>query len=187
MVSVVSELDQREGHADDVGGLREHRHPSRARDVLEVVSDWQPDVVVRESQEYAGALAAERHGIPHVRVALGLASHEDETLSIVAATVDELRRELGLDGDPDARKLRESPYFTLMPGLLERPGAPAPRDTHRFRDARNEARPFPDWWESGNDPLVYLSFGSVAGRSVSSPASTGLRSTRSPACAHACW
>ena len=32
--------------------------------VLEIVEDWRPDLVVRESYHFAGALAAERHGDP---------------------------------------------------------------------------------------------------------------------------
>src|SRR5580765_5759493 len=34
----------------------------------DVIADWKPDLVLRETSEYASAIAAERHGIPHARV-----------------------------------------------------------------------------------------------------------------------
>jgi hypothetical protein len=69
--------------------------------LLELVASWGPDVVVHESHDFAGAFAAECHGIAHVRVAPGLASSEDETLSLVSGPLAELRFELGRPADPD--------------------------------------------------------------------------------------
>src|SRR5688500_15849700 len=34
-------------------------------DLLAIIRDWRPDVVVRENTEFAGCVAAERAGIPH--------------------------------------------------------------------------------------------------------------------------
>jgi hypothetical protein len=167
LVGSLAELGQREGHAHMMSeGFARVAARAVLGDVVAVVDRWRPDVVVRESQEYAGALAAERAGVPHVRVALGLAAQEDETLSTAATVVDELRIELGLAGDPDASALRDSPYFTLVPPVLEEPDGAGRAATHRFRDLRNGARSrasLPGWASSGADPLVYLTFGSVAG------------------------
>jgi UDP-glucoronosyl and UDP-glucosyl transferase len=167
LVGSLAELSQREGHAQMMSeGFARIFARTVLADVLETVDRWRPAVVVRESQEYSGALAAERAGVPHVRVALGLVGQEDETLSTAAPVLDELRRELGLPSDPDGRVLRESPYLTLVPPVLEDPGSGGPAATHRFREApdgtRSRARP-PDWVSRGADPLVYLTFGSVAG------------------------
>ena len=157
LVAALAELSQRDGHAHM---MREGFARVAARavlpDVLDIVDTWRPDVVVRESQEYTGAAAAERAGIPHVRVALGLAAQEEETLAHAAAAVDELRGELGLPADPDAGALRDSPLLTLVPSALEDPDAASPRATHRFR--AGAPRPAPP---SSEDPLVYLTFGSV--------------------------
>jgi len=92
-------------------------------------------------------------------VALGLADTEEETISLVAAEVDEQRIELGLDPDPAAARLRGEPCLSLAPAVLE--GGPAAFE--RFRAPRAPARPTPDWWPRSTDPLVYASFGSVAG------------------------
>jgi UDP:flavonoid glycosyltransferase YjiC (YdhE family) len=164
IVASVSELGQRDGHARMMSeGFASIAARAVLPDLLEVVAGWRPDVVVRESQEYAGALAAERYGIPHVRVALGLTAREDETLSIAAGTVDELRAELGLPSDPHASVLHESPYLTQMPPALEQPCNLAPAATHRFRQPRDCTRPLKEPWAEGGDPLVYVTFGSVAG------------------------
>lgn len=123
--------------------------------LLELVERWQPDVIVRESCEFAGALAAERHGIPHARVVLGSNTVEEYLLTRAAPALEPLRAELGLEPDPDGRILRDSLYMTMAPGALEDRRVPA---VHRFRDDRRATRT-----ESGGDPLVYVSFGTVAG------------------------
>jgi UDP:flavonoid glycosyltransferase YjiC (YdhE family) len=127
-----------------------------------IVEEWQPDIVVRESWEYAGALVAERYEIPLARVALGLAAVEEETIAWAAARVGAARAELGLPPDPAGDRLRDPPYLTTMPAALEDPALPMPPVTHRFRPAAPAApKPLPDWWPGNHDPLVYLTFGSV--------------------------
>lgn len=129
--------------------------------VLATVQSWRPDVVVHECYHYAGPLAAERHGIPFARVALGLASTEAWALGLAAPAVDELRGELGLPPDPAGERLRRAPALTTVPDALDDgPG-------RRFRaaaapDGSGEIPP-PDAWSSPADPLVYLTFGSVTG------------------------
>ena len=53
-----------------------------------MVRTWRPDAIVRESYEFASVLAAERAGIPHVRVATGLASTEEWVLGHAAAGIE---------------------------------------------------------------------------------------------------
>jgi UDP:flavonoid glycosyltransferase YjiC (YdhE family) len=164
IVATVSKLSQRDGHARMMSeGFASIAARAILADLLEIAGSWRPEVIVRECQEYAGALAAERHGIPHVRVALGQTAQEEETLSVAAGPVEALRAELGLPADPHAETLRESPYLTLMPPALEQPGTSAPRVTHRFRPNRDGSQPLQGPWPDGGEPIVYLTFGSVAG------------------------
>jgi UDP:flavonoid glycosyltransferase YjiC (YdhE family) len=125
--------------------------------------EWRPDVVLRDPNEYGAALAAEQHGVRHARVAVGLASSEELGLGIAAAAIDAIRRIEGLPPDPKADRLRDSPYLSVFPKSLDDGRMP---DTHRFHDPSWEEAPgeLPDWWPGReDDPLVYVTFGSIAG------------------------
>src|SRR5919108_92425 len=63
--------------------------------VLDACSEWWPHVVLRETCEFAGYLAAERRGIPHARVGIGLGSSEDFISENVTGVLADLRAELG--------------------------------------------------------------------------------------------
>ena len=125
---------------------------------VRLLEAWRPDVVVHEGYEVAGPLAAERLGIPTVRVALGLASTERWLSRLARPAVDELRGTLGPPRDHGGARRRRTPLVSAVPlGLDDGPA-------HRFRTPRPDAAPpLPDWWERPADPLVYLTFGSVSG------------------------
>jgi UDP:flavonoid glycosyltransferase YjiC (YdhE family) len=115
-----------------------------------LLAEWRPDVVLREVAEVGSYVAATRAGVPTVRVAIGLSSIEDLLASSVA------------DFFPDRYGVpveRDTPTVSLVPPTLE-PGVAR----ERFRDpamtaANGAAPPLPD----GDAPLVYVTFGSVAG------------------------
>jgi UDP:flavonoid glycosyltransferase YjiC (YdhE family) len=127
--------------------------------------EWRPDVVLRDPNEYGSALAAELHGIPAARVAIGLGAMEELSLRIVAETLDELRESIGLEPDPGTERIRRTPCFSAFPVSLERTDLPQQADTRRFRDPAWDApaAELPDWWPGNDDPLVYVTFGTVAG------------------------
>ena len=125
--------------------------------------EWRPDVVVHDPNEYASPLIAEQLGIPHARVAISLASTEEMSLRLSGPAVDPIRRAEGLPADPQGEWLRRSPFLSVFPAGLDDGSQP---DTHRFRDPDwdTPARELPDWWPGrGDEPLVYVTFGSVAG------------------------
>jgi UDP:flavonoid glycosyltransferase YjiC (YdhE family) len=128
-----------------------------------IVEEWRPDIIVRETCEFAGALTAELAGIPLARVGLGLAASEEYAIELAAAAVDRARIGLGLPRDPAGGRLRETPYLTMVPEPLEHrvteTGPRALRFAHPM--AEDAAPPPPDWWPGNEDPLVYLTFGSV--------------------------
>jgi UDP:flavonoid glycosyltransferase YjiC (YdhE family) len=128
-------------------------------DMLDTVADWRPDVVVRETMEFASALAAERFEVPEVRFGIHLASQTDSDdgflAGLAAEALDELRPEADLQPDPDAEELRRAPLFTLAP----RSFSDGSGDVRRFRDtALPEPLPL-------DGPLVYVSFGSETPKS----------------------
>jgi hypothetical protein len=124
------------------------------RGVIAVVERWRPDVLVHECYEFAGPIAAERHGVRTARIALGLASTEDWVTELAAPAVADLRREAGLAaGGGDAATL----LSMVPPGLDDGPA-------RRFRDATPPAAaPLAHRWKDAGAPLVYVTLGSVAG------------------------
>jgi UDP:flavonoid glycosyltransferase YjiC (YdhE family) len=119
---------------------------------------WRPDVVLRDSAEFASAVAAEARDVPVARVGPWLPTMEAFAVRAAAPAVDELRRWAGLEPDPEGTRLAASPYLTLTPASLERAGGSAPERTLRFHDA---APPLRAVRPAGTAPLVYLTFGSV--------------------------
>jgi UDP:flavonoid glycosyltransferase YjiC (YdhE family) len=131
--------------------------------LLDAFEDWQPDAVLRDPNEYGSGLAAGLHGIPHARVAISLASVEELGTGIAAGAVDSIRRAQGLAPDPDGDLLRRSPWLSTFPESLDEGAQP---DTRRFHDPAwdQPAGELPDWWPGrDSEPLVYVTFGSVAG------------------------
>jgi UDP:flavonoid glycosyltransferase YjiC (YdhE family) len=124
-----------------------------------LVESWRPDVIVRESWEFASALVSELCGVPLARVGLGTYAVEEDSIRLAAAPVEEARAALGLPPDPGGERLRASPYLTVVPELLEEPGAGA---AHRFRQPEpNAGGAMGDWWPDHDAPLVYVTLGSV--------------------------
>jgi hypothetical protein len=117
------------------------------------LEEWRPDLVMRETNEYASALAAEEAGIPHARVGIGLALVEEGALAIATPALEDER-------PGSAAAIARSPYLTCWPPSLDR----APFPVTRFRSPAGVAGDvLPDWWPGDERPLVYVTFGSVAG------------------------
>ncbi len=137
----------------DVFGLIDTRAALPGVEAL--VDRWRPHLVLRESCEFSSYIVAEAAGIPHAHVAVGLASFGDFALPVLEGPLTELGAEPGLVG------LATAPTLTLVPESLE--GRALPR-VMRFRDEAGEERtePLPDWWSGSSEPLVYVTFGTVA-------------------------
>jgi hypothetical protein len=135
--------------------------------LVETIERWRPDVVVRESAELGSLAAAERAGVPHVHVCIGM----HEVVSVFAAAVAEplveLGRLAGLEDGWATAALAGETIVSLVPELLDDPSGAMPaeaRTFHRFHDpgaavsgGRSEE------WGDPALPLVYVTFGSVAG------------------------
>ena len=124
-----------------------------------IVDERRPDLVVRESCELSSYLVADAAAIPHVQVEVGLSSFHD------MADRHWERPLLALGARPGLAGLRSAPKLSLTPPSFEDPSSPGPPGTTRFRDGAGsqQAPALPDWWPDDSDPLVYVTFGSVAG------------------------
>src|SRR6201991_1586834 len=116
--------------------------------MLALVRRWRPDVILRESSDFASLVAAERLDVPELAVECFLARPDS-----VDWELGEPLARLGLRAPVDVN----APYLTLAPRSLdaERPGA------LRFRAPDGRTEPLPNWGRERR-PLVYLSFGSAA-------------------------
>ncbi len=87
--------------------------------VMAAVAEWLPDVIMHETCEFAGALTAERAGLPSVRVAVHMRELEGYIAAFAARHVDGLRAEHGLAGDPEGVRLLGGRSVTLTPPALD--------------------------------------------------------------------
>jgi len=119
----------------------------------EAIEEWRPDLIVREGSEFASAVAADLHGVRHVRVAVGFSLAEEAALALAMPALDERRPGL-------SARIAGSAYLTCFPESIDPPRFPVTR----FRAPATETVPqsLPDWWPGDERPLVYVSFGSVA-------------------------
>ncbi len=122
-----------------------------------VVDQWRPDLILRESAEFASYLVAEAAGIPHLHVAIGLGLFDEIATKVVEPSLTALGAAPGLES------LWSAPTVTLVPESLQAPATtPGAVSRHRDVTAGDGAGPLPDWWSGSSDPLVYVTFGSVA-------------------------
>ncbi|MCA1225368.1 glycosyltransferase [Saccharopolyspora sp. 6M] len=131
-----------------------------ADDLIGAAARWQPDLVVRECNEFGGYLAAERLGLPHA--VLDIAPHSALNLPFVRGAVDEQRVRLGLDPVDDVRHS----YRTLVAGVVPQEWYPPELRTARtYRPvpvAGADRLPAEFAGVPGDRPLVLAGFGTLA-------------------------
>lgn len=136
--------------------------PAMLADLEPLVQNWRPDVIVHDTWEFAGPIAAASAGIVSVSHTLGL-RHTDRDLRAVAAAVAPLWRQRGLDPDPSAGLMRHLCLDTTPPSLQ-------PFEAGHIDDSIRPLRPIaqpplpgerlPTWIEHRRGvPLVYMTLG----------------------------
>jgi UDP:flavonoid glycosyltransferase YjiC (YdhE family) len=135
--------------------------PARLPELLAVVDKWQPDLIAAELSEFAGPLAAELTGIPHVTCGYG-PMLEPEVADVAAAAAAEHYVAAGLA--PASARLYRSLYLDPCPPSLQ---VPAVRTIER----RIAVRPEPPGTDTVAEPgwlralpqrlTVYVTLGTV--------------------------
>ena len=140
-----------------IGAAARHLLP----DLLDITRRWKADLVVRENLEYAGCVAAEALGVPHVCVAAGAEAALDQRTRLMPALTP-LRALAGLAPDVDM------PYRHLhlcaTPPRFDGPEARYPVTARfvRHRDTVDPTAPLPPWvLRRTGRPLVLVSLGTV--------------------------
>ena len=134
---------------------------------VETLERWRPDLVVRESADLAALAAAERAGVPHVHVCIGMHEVVSRFSEAIAEPLEELGRLAGTaDGQLQAALATET-VLSLVPEVLD--VASGPTSTRgegffRFHEPSPPSTGTPlSGWGDPEAPLVYVTFGSVTG------------------------
>lgn len=118
----------------------------------QIIDDWRPDIVVSEAAEFGGGLAAERAGLPWVRVHPG-AVHGWGWERISQAELDVVRDEIGLPADPGLKWLLAAPQLSRIPAAFEATTESGSVLRWRLGDPPAIIPP------TGRDDTVYITFG----------------------------
>ncbi len=84
-------------------------------DLLRIANEWTPDLIVRESSEYGGCVAAEALGIPHASVRTAYTTASYGRRYVVADALTALRADHGLAADPDGDSLFRYLHLAFEP------------------------------------------------------------------------
>jgi UDP:flavonoid glycosyltransferase YjiC (YdhE family) len=132
-------------------------------DMLDLINDWHPDVLVREHTELTACVAAERTGIPHVVFQIG--ALVPWFMRAMTAPLNRLLASVGLTTGEPADILFRYLMFYPRPLSLWNSDLPMPPTLHTFRytgfsQSGDEA--LPDWVAALDEqPTVYATLGTV--------------------------
>lgn len=142
----------------------DRRFPDRAgpmlEDLLPVVREWAPSLLVCDALEYAGPIAAGLAGVPHATHAFG-SPMPRAVIDDAADAMAPLWRAHGLEPRSHAG-LFEHLYLDIYPRSLQASRVPTGTTVQPMRPAP-VVTPVPD----PDVPLVYVTFGTVFGRDLS--------------------
>ncbi|GAA2267842.1 MULTISPECIES: glycosyltransferase [Kitasatospora] len=148
-------------------GVRARR---MAPDLVRLADGWRPDVIVRDSYEVGGALAAEVLGVPHAALDTTPLYDLGPLAEDIRAELEQARREAGLAPDPEQLMLHRHLYLCCAPpGYLD-PAGTRPATLRALRPMpfdRFEGEELPEWFAGLPDrPIVYVTFGTITNRWV---------------------
>jgi UDP:flavonoid glycosyltransferase YjiC (YdhE family) len=139
------------------------RAAGRLPDLLRILREWQPAVVVRDLTELAGAIAADAVGIP--QAAVQIVAFRPALHTLVTAQLNRLRASVGLAPADPLAMLYHYLLLSPRPPSFQDPATPLPPTTHAIRySGFNTAgtEPLPDWIAALPDrPTVYATLGTM--------------------------
>ncbi len=137
-------------------------------DLLTIAREWQPDLIVRDANEYGGCVAADVLGIPHASVRTGSVSSQYELRHLVAEPLARLRELNGLPPDPDVAMPFRYLHLAAEPPRFRLAGEPVAPTGHPLRPVNFESgdEELPAWAADLPDrPTIYATLGTEASRS----------------------
>jgi UDP:flavonoid glycosyltransferase YjiC (YdhE family) len=134
--------------------------------LLATIERWRPDVVVRETAEIASLVAAERFGLAHLHVCIGMHEVATTFADAMAEPLEELAELANLAPGAIGSAVAAERIVSVVPELLDYAGSEPPAGTEptRFHEPSPPADGHrPAEWGDPERPLVYVTFGTVAG------------------------
>jgi UDP-N-acetylglucosamine transferase subunit ALG13 len=132
-------------------------------DLLSIVRQWKPSLIVHEAAEFAGPLAAAMVGVPSVAHSFG-ALLPPERVMAAGAHVAPLWEAHGLEARPYGGSY-EHLYLDIYPpslGSASAPHVPFVQTLRPVAFALPGDEPLPEWLDRDSSlPLVYVTFGTV--------------------------
>lgn len=133
-----------------------------------IIDDWSPDLVLRDPCEFGSMVAAGSAGVAQAMVAVGVSASIEAVEPLLTSSFAELDDLAGVPEGSAATLMHTTPTLTCVPPSLDgdRPSRSDPAGPlHRFRfdPGPTSDTPPPDDWGDPSHPLVFVTFGSVAG------------------------
>ena len=132
-------------------------------DLVGAVERWQPDVLLRESSEFAVCVLAEKLDLPHAAVATGSSASLDAGGGFFAEPLSRLRQRHGLPPDPEAHIIHRYLTFSLMPPRWDGDAAVPPTLHHvRYENPKAPGQERPELLRRPDGrPLVLAALGTL--------------------------
>ncbi len=133
-------------------------------DLVEIGRRWHLDVIVRETFEWGGWMAAELMDLPHAVMSIGIGVPREIVQVMAGDLLGEMPGRYGLPPDPELERSERYLYLVGSPGSLDPPGLPRGPTHRRIRplvlEAKSEALPqLPS--PPKVRPLVHATLGTV--------------------------
>ncbi len=136
-------------------------------DLLTIAREWHPDLIVRDTHEYGGCVAAEVLGIPHASIRTVSISSQYGLRHLVAEPLARLRELNGLPPDPDTEMPFRYLHLAAEPPRFRLEDGPVGPTVHPLRPVNFESgdETLPPWVADLPDrSTVYATLGTVFNR-----------------------
>ena len=135
-----------------------------AENVSEIMDNWKPDIVLRDSSDMGGLLAAERAKLPHISV--GVLDFNWMFLGErIVQALNKRRVEYGLVEDPNGMRQYAFGHINMMCPEFAPEELTLPNTFSVRVDGVRPGDTLPDWitnLAAAEKPLIYASFGTAA-------------------------
>jgi UDP:flavonoid glycosyltransferase YjiC (YdhE family) len=131
--------------------------------LLDVISAWRPDLLVRDDTEFSGCIVAERVGIPHA--AVQTVAFRPQFYDLIREPLSQRRVEVGLPPDPGLAMPFRYLFLSPFPSGYLNHAVTLPATTHQLRPVpfdQSGEEALPAWCDRLPDrPTVYFSLGTA--------------------------